>query len=102
MVELLRQSWPWYLAGPLIALTLILTLCLGKKFGISSTLRTACAIGGAGRLNDFFDFDWKKKGWSLVFVLGMVIGGFIASTWLQQAEPIPLAENTKEKLREMG
>src|SRR5690554_4499359 len=102
MVELLRQPWPWYLAGPLIALTMLLMVYFGKKFGISSTLRTACAMGGAGRFSKFFDFDWKKKSWSLVFVLGMFVGGFIAATWIQQPEPIPLAENTVQKLRNMG
>lgn len=102
MIDILRQPWPWYVAGPLIALTMFLLLFFGKNFGVSSTLRTTCAIGGAGKINDFFDFDWKKQIWNIIFVVGMIIGGFIASTWLQQPDPIPLAQNTVEKLQEMG
>lgn len=102
MIDILSQPWPWYVAGPLIALTMFLLLFFGKNFGVSSTLRTTCAIGGAGKINDFFDFDWKKQIWNIIFVLGMIIGGFIASTWLQQPDPIPLAQNTVEKLQEMG
>lgn len=102
MIDILRQPWPWYVAGPLIALTMFLLLFFGKNFGVSSTLRTTCAMGGAGKINDFFDFEWKKQIWNIIFVMGMVIGGFIASTWLQQPDPIPLAQDTVEKLQEMG
>lgn len=102
MIEFLSQPWPWYVAGPLIAFTMFLLLFYGKNFGVSATLRTTCAIGGAGKLSDFFDFDWKKQIWNLVFVAGMIIGGFIASTWLQQPDPIPLAQDTVQKLQELG
>lgn len=102
MIALLSQPWPWYVSGPLIALTMFLLLFFGKNFGVSSTLRTACAIGGAGKISDFFDFDWKKQIWNIVFVLGMIIGGFIASTWLQQPDPIPLAQNTVDELQKLG
>lgn len=102
MVEILSQPWPWYVSGPMIALVMSLLLLVGKSFGVSDTLRTTCAIGGAGRMSDFFDFDWKKQIWNLIFVLGAIIGGFIASTWLQQPEPIPLAQNTVNKLQEFG
>lgn len=102
VIEWMSQPWPWYVAGPLIALTMVLLLLVGKSFGVSDTLRTTCAIGGAGRLSDLFDFDWRKQTWNLVFVLGAVIGGFIASTWLQQPDPIPLAQDTVEKLQELS
>ncbi|EMR03330.1 YeeE/YedE family protein [Cesiribacter andamanensis] len=102
MLEFVSQPWPWYVAGPLIALTMFLLLFFGKNFGVSSTLRTGCAIGGAGKINDFFDFNWKSQIWNLVFVGGMVVGGFIAATWLQQPDPIPLAPDTVQKLQEMG
>ncbi|AHM62366.1 hypothetical protein D770_20585 [Flammeovirgaceae bacterium 311] len=102
MLEFLSQPWPWFVAGPLIALTMFLLLFFGKNFGVSSTLRTTCAIGGAGKVSDFFDFDWKSQVWNLVFVGGMIVGGFIAATWLQQPDPIPLAQNTVQKLQELG
>lgn len=102
MTEFLSQGWPWYVAGPMIALVMGLLLLVGKSFGVSDTLRTTCAIGGGGRVSEFFDFDWRSQIWNLVFVLGAIIGGFIASTWLQQPEPIPLAEDTVAKLQGMG
>lgn len=102
MLEFIRQPWPWYVAGPLIALTMFLLLFFGKSFGVSSTLRTTCAIGGADKISDFFDFNWKSQVWNLVFVGGMILGGFIAATWLQQPDPIPLAQDTVQKLQELG
>ena len=76
------DPWPWYVAGPLIALTMFILLFAGKQFGMSSNLRTMCSIGGAGKVSDFFKFDWKAERWNLMVVLGAVIGGFIASQYL--------------------
>jgi uncharacterized membrane protein YedE/YeeE len=102
MIEYISQPWPWYVAGPLIAFVMGLLLYVGKSFGVSDTLRTACAIGGGAKVSEFFDFDWKEQIWGLVFVLGAILGGFIAATWLQQPDPIPLAQHTVEKLQELG
>ncbi|MGB1717716.1 MAG: YeeE/YedE family protein, partial [Candidatus Latescibacterota bacterium] len=39
-METLTQPWPWYVAGPLIGLTVpALLLLVGKPFGISSSFR---------------------------------------------------------------
>ncbi|TVZ14739.1 YeeE/YedE family protein [Maribacter sp. MAR_2009_72] len=76
------DPWPWYVAGPLIALTMFVLLYIGKQFGMSSNLRTMCSIGGAGKYSDFFKFDWKSQRWNLTVVLGSIIGGFIASQFL--------------------
>jgi len=102
MIEYLSHPWPWYVSGPLIALVMGLLLFVGKSFGVSDTLRTTCAMGGGGKVSGFFDFDWKKQTWNLVFVRGAIIGGFFASTWLQQPDPIPLAQSTINKLEEFG
>lgn len=102
MIEYLSQPWPWYVAGPMIAFVMGLLLLVGKSFGVSDTLRTTCAIGGAGKFSEFFDFDWKKQTWNLIFVLGAILGGFISATWLQQPDPIPLAQDTVVKLQELG
>lgn len=43
-MKFILQPWPWYVAGPLIGLTVPLLLILGNKvFGISSSLRHICA-----------------------------------------------------------
>lgn len=81
-MNLLYDPWPWYVAGPLIALTMFILLFLGKQFGMSSNLRTMCSIGGAGKASDFFKFDWKQERWNLMVVVGAVIGGFLASQYM--------------------
>jgi len=81
-MNLIYDPWPWYLAGPLIALVMFALLLLGKQFGMSSNLRTACAAAGAGKVADFFKFDWKAERWNLMVVLGAIIGGFVASRYM--------------------
>ncbi|MDN3492174.1 YeeE/YedE family protein [Winogradskyella bathintestinalis] len=76
------DPWPWYVAGPLIALVMFILLLVGKQFGMSSNLRTACAAVGAGKAARFFNFDWKSERWNLTVVLGAIIGGFIASHYM--------------------
>ncbi len=55
------QPWPWYISGPMIAFIMFLLLMIGKRFGMSSNLRTFCAICGAGQNVIFFKFDWKAQ-----------------------------------------
>ena len=44
IIEFIPQPWPWYIAGPLVGLTVPALLILGNKnFGISANLRHACA-----------------------------------------------------------
>lgn len=76
------NPWPWYVSGPLIALVMFVLLFAGKQFGMSSNLRTACSIGGAGKVSDFFKFDWKKERWNLIVVFGAIIGGFLSANYL--------------------
>lgn len=102
IIEFLSQPWPWWVAGPMITLTMFLLLYFGKEFGVSDTLRTMCAIGGGGKVASFFEFDWKKQSWNLVFVAGGVIGGYIASTWLANPAPIDINPVTIERLQSYG
>lgn len=81
-MDWIYEPWPWYVAGPLIALTMFILLLAGKQFGMSSNLRTMCAIGGAGRASDFFKLDWRKERWNLLLVVGAIIGGFFASHYM--------------------
>ncbi|QNL49687.1 YeeE/YedE family protein [Olivibacter sp. SDN3] len=88
MLELLKQPWPWYIAGPLIGLTVPVLLLIGNKsFGISSSLRHICAACLPSKL-PFFRYDWKKEVWNLVFVLGIFLGGVIAVTFLANPEAV--------------
>lgn len=96
------QPWPWYVSGPLIAATMLLLIYFGKTFGMSSNLRTLCSIGGAGKYADFFKFDWKAQRWNLTVVLGAIIGGFIAVTWLSDGSTIALSQETITDLGKLG
>lgn len=102
MITFLSQPWPWYVSGPLIALVMFLMLWMGERFGVSSTLRSYCAIAGAGKHSAFFDFDWKKQRWNIVFVIGAIVGGFIAGTFLENQEPLNLSQATIHDLEEFG
>lgn len=75
----LAEPWPWYVAGPLLALIMFVLLYFGHEFGISDNFRLMCAADGADQMNDFFKIDWKSGGWNLMVALGAVFGGYMAS-----------------------
>ncbi|MDB5118819.1 MAG: YeeE/YedE family protein [Sphingobacteriales bacterium] len=102
MLELLKQPWPWYTSGIAIAFTMVLLLFFGKSFGVSSNLKTMCTIAGAGKRVKFFDFDWKAQKWNLLFLLGSVFGGVIASNFLTNDEPLKLSAATIKDINELG
>lgn len=103
MIDILKEPWPWYVAGPLIGLIVpILLLMGGKMFGVSSNLRHVCAACMPGDI-DFFHYNWKEAGaWNLIFIGGTVIGGFLAGWLLNNPEPINLSQQTVADLRAMG
>lgn len=101
-MEYILQPWPWYVSGPLIAIVMFFLLYFGRTFGMSSNLRTLCAIGGAGKRVEFFKFDWKSQKWNLAVVLGAVVGGFIANTFLSNPIAINLSQNTINDLKILG
>lgn len=101
-MNILTQPWPWYISGPLIGLMVPALLILGNKaFGISSSLRHICASCIPNKVN-FFDYDWKGESWNLVFVLGVVIGGFIAGFLFVNPNPVQLSDAAVISLKEMG
>jgi uncharacterized membrane protein YedE/YeeE len=86
--EMIRQPWPWYIAGPLIGLTVPILLLLGNKsFGISSNLRHICAAVLPANI-PFFKYDWKKEAWNLFFAAGIIAGAVIAASYLSNGEPV--------------
>ena len=77
--DLIAQPWPWYVAGPLLALVMFILLYFGHEFGISENFRLMCAADGADKMNDFFKIDWRTGEWNLLVALGAVFGGYLAS-----------------------
>ncbi len=96
------DPWPWYVSGPLITVVLFLLLMIGKRFGMSSNLRTMCTLCGAGKTSDFFRFDWKAQRWNLMVVLGVIIGGFIASNFLSKDTSVVLDTTLLSDLQSKG
>jgi uncharacterized protein len=101
-MEWITAPWPWYVAGPLIALIMFLLLVFGKEFGFSSNLRTMCAMAGGGRIAGFFKFNWKGQVWNLVFAAGAVLGGYVAHEYMMPSEKIDLNPKTVAELEAMG
>lgn len=101
-MEFLFEPWHWSLAGFIIALVTFLLYFFGKNMGVSSNLETLCAIVGAGKFTDYFKINWRDRKWNLMFVVGMILGGFIASHYLTSDEKIDLNPKTVTHLQELG
>ncbi len=98
----IKQPWPWYIAGPLIGLTVPLLLIIGNKsFGISSSLRHICAACLPTNIS-FFKYEWKKEIWNLFFVLGIFIGAMIAAIYLANPEPLQINSKLASELAGYG
>ncbi|MEH6309181.1 YeeE/YedE thiosulfate transporter family protein [Olivibacter sp. CPCC 100613] len=102
MIEIIRQPWPWYVAGPLIGLIVPALLILGNKsFGISSSLRHICAACIPTNIA-FFKYNWKKEAWNLFFVFGICLGGAIAVNLLADPNPVEVGPELAKELAGYG
>ena len=102
LIDALSGPWPWYVAGPLIGLTVPLLLLLGNKpFGISSSFRHLCAACIPSKI-PFFQYNWKSEAWNLFFAGGVLAGGFVAAYLLAFKEPIIIHENLRSELSTYG
>jgi uncharacterized protein len=102
IIEIFREPWPWYIAGPLIGLTVPILLFLGNKsFGISSNLQHICAACIPSKI-PYFNYDWKKEIWNLVFVLGIFLGGILAMEFLSNDNAIQINPKLALELEKYG
>jgi uncharacterized membrane protein YedE/YeeE len=90
-MEWIMQPWPWWISGILIGLTVpLLYVLAGKAFGISTSLQQ---VGAMCSPNSRFEYlrnhDRQGNLWTVIFVLGIAMGAFVASHWLS-AEPVQL------------
>lgn len=98
MIDILKQPIPWYIAGPLIGLVVPALLILGNKtFGISSTLRHICAACIPSKV-PFFNYEWKKELWNLLFVLGVLIGAILTKVFFDNPNGIIVSPVLREEL----
>lgn len=91
MIAWLMGPWPWWFSGILIGLMPATLFWLaGKPFGISRSLQH---IGAACLPNSSLAYlrqdNWRKEIWNLIFVAGIVVGGYVGAHWLS-AEFVPL------------
>lgn len=101
-MEFLYKPWPWYVAGPIIGITVPLLLLMGnKRLGISSTLRHICAACVPANI-PLFQYDWKKEIWNLYFVVGVLLGGVIGGVILANPDPVAISNSTWEYFSQFG
>jgi uncharacterized protein len=102
MIEFILQPWPWWFSGIVISAIMFLLIFFGQSFGFSANLRTICSAAGGGKFVSFFSFDWKSQIWNLVFLVGAIIGGFIASQFLSTGEAVLISDATIQDLAALG
>jgi uncharacterized protein len=73
MLELLRQPWPWYTSGAVIAFVMVLLLVGGFMIGFGSRYAGGCTSGHA--ISGLSNLQLP----SLIAVLGFFIGGLIST-----------------------
>jgi uncharacterized membrane protein YedE/YeeE len=101
MINFLSQPWPWWVSGPAIALIMAILIFSGKTFGFSANLSNICSMIGAGRSVSYFNFEWKKQRWNLWFLVGSVIGGYIAVHFFPSPQPMNLSSATIADLQKL-
>ena len=101
-MDFILQPWPWFVGGPLIALSLFLYFYFGKNFGASTNFETLCTMAGAGKVSDYFKKDWKDRDFALMFVVGLIIGGVISAKFLIPEQTIDLNPTTVQELTDLG
>lgn len=102
MREFITQTWSWWFSGTMIAAIMFFLLYFGQSFGFSANLRTLCAAAGLGKKTKFFDFNWKAQTWNLVFLVGAIVGGFIAKQFLSSDVPLEISQATINDLSKLG
>lgn len=102
MIEWLSRPWPWYVAGPLIGLTVPALLLLGNKhFGISANLRHVCAACLPAKI-PFFQYNWRREVWNFFFVGGIFVGAIIATLLLASPGAVTVHPNLANELAGYG
>lgn len=82
------ENLDWMIYGIAIGLFVPLTLIIGNKlFGLSSSLIHLCSLVIPKKISvNLLNYDFKEHKWKFYFVLGIILGGFIASNFLSSGE----------------
>ncbi len=102
LIETISRPWPWYVAGPLIGLVVPLMLVVGNRaLGVSSSFRHVCAACFPAKI-PFLRYNWKAEIWNLLFVLGIVLGGFLVVQVVGHTSMVDISKQTIADLQRMG
>ncbi|HLA54606.1 MAG TPA: hypothetical protein VK623_00775, partial [Flavobacterium sp.] len=101
-MEILSQTWPWYISGFLIGLIMLFLIYFGKVFGMSTNLRSLCSMTGVGKIVPFFDFDWRAQRWNFAVIIGGMIGGFVAVHFMSDPSNVAINPETIVDLQKLG
>jgi hypothetical protein len=104
MLDLIRQPWPWFVAGPLIGSAVPFVFWYGsKKWGVSQSLQHLCAAT-LPRGIEYFRYDWRREGgWNLAMVGGVVAGGFVGGRVLSRPDDVVrISDATRADLGALG
>ena len=102
LIDFIQQPWPWWVSGPLIAYVMFSLLYFGKGFGVSTNFKTVCCMLGSCKASDFFCFNWRDQIWNLMFIGGVIIGGFISSHFLTPDTAVAISQATITDLKAIG
>ncbi|MCR9141501.1 MAG: YeeE/YedE family protein [bacterium] len=99
-------AWPWYIGGPLIGLVVPALLYFGNKhFGVSSSLRHLCRAVLPEKMRagvPYFQYSLSENSWNLVFVFGMLAGGWLGANLLGTPETLTITQGTSQALAAYG
>ncbi|MBK5278739.1 MAG: YeeE/YedE family protein [Bacteroidia bacterium] len=100
--SVILAPWPWYVAGPIMGLSIPLLLFFGNKMlGVSSSMQHICAALIPTKA-EYFNYDWKTGAWNIVVAIGIVLGGLTGRLFMQNPNPINIASSTKSDLQSLG
>nr|WP_315152326.1 YeeE/YedE thiosulfate transporter family protein [uncultured Flavobacterium sp.] len=100
-MNIIYQTWPWYVSGFLIGMVMLSLIYFGKNFGMSTNLQSLCSMTGLGKRIAYFDFDWKANRWNFVVVLGAMAGGFVAVHFMSDPSNVSINPQTIAQLSQM-
>nr|WP_315255848.1 YeeE/YedE thiosulfate transporter family protein [uncultured Flavobacterium sp.] len=101
-MNIIYQTWPWYVSGFLIGMVMLSLIYFGKNFGMSTNLQSLCSMTGLGKRIAYFDFDWKANRWNFVVVLGAMAGGFVAVHFMSDPSNVSINPQTIAQLSQLG
>lgn len=91
MADALTGPWSPWVSGVLIGLMVpALYLVIGRRFGVSSSLRHIGAICAPRAKSEYVRLhNWRDHSWNLVFVGGIIVGSFVAAQVIT-SNPLPI------------